>query len=118
MNPLTALLAKRTGELIGDPALESAIRLIVHESVAIAHAAGIALEENAILEKIWSVARATKDNKSSMLQDLQRGRRTEIDAINGALLDRARALGVAAPQNELLFHLIRAAERNKTLPST
>ena len=114
VNPLTALLAKRTGELIGDPALESAIRLIVHESVAIAHAAGIALEENAILEKIWSVARATKDNKSSMLQDLQRGRRTEIDAINGALLDRARALGVAAPQNELLFHLIRAAEGNKT----
>ena len=114
VNPLTALLAKRTGELIGDPALESAIRLIVHESVAIAHAAGIALEEDGILEKIWSVVRATKDNKSSMLQDLERGRRTEIDAINGALLDRARALGVAAPQNELLFHLIRAAERNKT----
>ena len=118
VNPLTALLAKRTGELIGDPALESAIRLIVHESVAIAYAAGIVLEENAILEKIWSVARATKDNKSSMLQDLQRGRRTEIDAINGALLDRARALGVAAPQNELLFHLIRAAEGNKTPPPT
>ena len=118
VNPLTALLAKRTGELIGDPALESAIRLIVHESVAIARAAGVALEENTVLEKIWSVARATKDNKSSMLQDLQRGRRTEIDAINGALLDRARSLGVAAPQNELLFHLVRAAGQNKTPGST
>jgi 2-dehydropantoate 2-reductase len=117
VNPLTALLGKRTGELVGDPALESAIRLIVHESVAIARAAGIALEENIVLEKIWSVARATKDNKSSMLQDLERGRRTEIDAINGALLDRARALGVAAPQNELLFHLIRAAQGNKIQPA-
>ena len=114
VNPLTALLEKRTGELIGDPALESAVRLIVRESVA----AGVALEENAVLEKIWSVAHATKDNKFSMLQDIQRGRRTEIDAINGALLARARALGVAVPRNELLFHLIRAAEGNKTLATT
>ena len=64
VNPLTALLVKRTGELIGDPALESAVRLIVHESVAIAHAAGIALEENATLEKNWSVARATERVRS------------------------------------------------------
>jgi len=114
VNPVTALLRCRTGEILGDPELEAAIRAVVEESVEIAGAAGITLQEDAVLEKIWSVARATSDNKSSMLQDLERGRVTEIDAISGALVERARELGVPSPRNALLARLVRAAQRNNS----
>jgi len=116
VNPLTALLARRTGELLGDEDLENTIRQIVYESVSVAEAAGAAVDAEEILTKVWSVARATRDNKSSMFQDLERGRRTEIDAINGALVARARELGVEAPRNELMRDLIRSAEGNKSRP--
>ena len=113
VNPLTGLLKKRTGELMGNPHLEAAVREIVQESVAIAKASDIVAEENSILDKIWEVAKATKDNKSSMLQDLERGRQTEIEAINGALVLKAHAAGVPAPMNELLAAMVRCAEQSK-----
>ena len=115
VNPLTALLNKRTGELLGDPALEDALSIVVEESVAIAAACGVALNATEILEKIRVVAEATRDNKSSMLQDLEKGGRTEIDAMNGALVARAREHGVPAPVNTLLTHMVRAAEETDTL---
>lgn len=108
VNPLTALLRKKTGELLGDPELEAAIEAIVEESVAIARAAGIALEQAPILDWIRQIAADTRDNKSSMLQDVERGRSTEIDSMNGALAARARVLGMPAPRNELLTHLVRS----------
>lgn len=116
VNPITALIGLRTGQLLDHPDLEAAMRAIVEESVAIARACQIELDADSIVDKIRSVARATRDNKSSMLQDLERGRRTEIDAINGALIERAKSRGIPAPRNELLLRLIRAAERNK-MPS-
>lgn len=110
VNPLTALLRKRTGELAETEALKPVLKLIVKESVAIAAASGVTLNETKILDKIVAVAKATRDNKSSMLQDLEKGRRTEIDAINGELIARAHEHGIACPANELLVNLIRAAE--------
>ncbi len=110
VNPLTALLRKRTGELIGNEALEDALGLVVAESVAIAAACGVSLHATEILDKIRTVAEATRDNKSSMFQDLERGRRTEIDAINGALIARAREHGIPCPANELLANMVRAVE--------
>ena len=112
VNPVTALLGRRTGELLDDEPLESVMAAVVHESSAIAAACGIELDAGSIMDKIQAVARATRDNKSSMLQDLERGRKTEIEAITGALVERARKHGVPAPVNELLLNLIRSAERN------
>ena len=111
VNPLTALLGKRTGELLGDEPLEEAMRAIVLETVAVAHACGADVDAGGVLAKIRIVAVATRDNKSSMLQDLQLGRRTEIDAINGEIVARARAHGLPVPRNELLFQLVRSAEK-------
>jgi 2-dehydropantoate 2-reductase len=108
VNPLSALLRKRTGELIESDALRAAMRQVVDESVAIAAACGIALAADAVFATIEQVAEATRDNKSSMYQDLERGRRTEIEAINGALVERAREHGVPCPANELLAQMIRA----------
>lgn len=116
VNPLTALLGLRTGELLGDDDLEAAIAGIVGESVRIAKACGVTLDAAAIVETVRAVAAATRENKSSMLQDLERGRRTEIHEINGALAERARRAGVDAPRNELLAQLIASAERRPVTP--
>ncbi len=110
VNPLTALLGLRTGELLGNEPLENALRLVVEESVAIAAACGVSIEAEDVLGTIRVIAEATRDNKSSMLQDLQRGRHTEIDAINGALIARAREHGMPCPANQLLASMVRAAE--------
>lgn len=110
VNPLSALLRKRTGELIESQALRAAMRQVVEESVAIAAACGVPLAAEDVLTAIDEVARATRDNKTSMYQDLEKGRRTEIEAINGALVARAGEHGLPCAANQVLAHLVRAAE--------
>ena len=77
------------------------------EAGAVARAAGVVLAEDPV-ERVRLVARATAANRSSMLQDVERGRRTEVDAINGAVAERGRALGVPTPINETLADLVRS----------
>ena len=110
LNPLTALLGKKTGELLDGGPLETAIKSIVRESVAIARSSDALLDEEAVLDTIRRVAEATRANKSSMLQDLEKGRRTEIDAINGAMVRIAREKDLPHPLNALLTCLVKAAE--------
>jgi 2-dehydropantoate 2-reductase len=109
VNPLSALLRVRTGVLVDDDELRAGMRQVVRESVAIAGACGVELSAAEVMATVREVAEATRDNKTSMYQDLERGRRTEIEAINGALAARAREHGVPCPVNELLTRMVRAA---------
>jgi len=108
INPLTALLRLPNGDLLGTPERRRLLDLIVDEAVAVVEGAGIVLPDADMRGLVHTVCRNTAANRSSMLQDVLRARRTEIDAINGALLERAAAAGVAAPLNELLVALVRA----------
>jgi 2-dehydropantoate 2-reductase len=54
---------------------------------------------------------STVDHRSSMLQDIEHGRRTEIDAINGAIWRRGSAHGIVTPVNETLTRLVRYREQ-------
>ncbi len=56
------------------------------------------------------VAHLTARNRSSMLQDVQRGVRTEIDAINGAVVRAGEALAVSTPVNRFLVEMVKALE--------
>lgn len=112
VNPVAALLGLRSGELIDEATLRI-LRSIVEESVAIAKASGIGVEVDDVMKAIDGIARATPDNKPSMLQDLERGKRTEIDAINGALVERAERSGLPAPLNDLLTRLVRNSGRSR-----
>jgi 2-dehydropantoate 2-reductase len=69
---------------------------------------GIALPFPDAAEQAESAALASADNSSSMLQDVRRGARTEIDAINGAVVRMAEVDGVQAPVNRLLWQLVSA----------
>ncbi|MDF2629127.1 MAG: panE 1 [Symbiobacteriaceae bacterium] len=107
INALTALLRVPNGELLNRPGACRLMEAAAREAGAVARAAGVVLPEDPV-ERVRQVARATGANRSSMLQDVERGRRTEIDAINGAVAERGRALGVPAPVNETLADLVRS----------
>ena len=113
INPLTAITRLPNGQLLRDRETRRLVDLIAEEAEKIVSVAGIKLAYPDIREQVYAVCKATVGNNSSMLQDVLRGRPTEIDAINGALVERARALNVEAPVNEMLTGLIKTIERGE-----
>lgn len=114
INAVTALTATENGAVLEPPADELA-RAAARETARVARADGVDLSEEAALAAMERVASATAANTSSMAQDLQAGRRTEIDAINGYVVDRGRTLGVETPTNATLAALVRTWERGQNV---
>ena len=113
MNPVTALLRLANGELPKHEETRSLTAAIAREAAAVAQAKGIVLPYPDPAEQLFEVARRTAINRSSMLQDVERGRPTEIDAINGAIVRQAKALGLDAPLNWTLWQLVRGLGTGK-----
>ena len=82
---------------------------ILDEALAVVDAEGITLPESNPREHIrdhcWE-----RSNKPSMLQHIESGRETEIDALNGALVEKARLHGIATPINEVVVQVIKGRE--------
>ncbi|WP_127582740.1 ketopantoate reductase family protein [Paenibacillus koleovorans] len=110
INPLTAILECRNGELLNSEALAPLMRTLYEEGADAAAAAGIRLHED-LWNQLLDVCRKTANNHSSMLQDLLAGRTTEIDWLNGALLAEARARQLALPTHEAVYRLVKAKEK-------
>lgn len=117
INPLTALAGVPNAAISADPELRSAAATLAAEVVAVANAINVPIDLNEVLGAVDEVARATGRNRSSMLVDLDAGIRTEIDAINGAIVAESRRLRTRAPANQLMTALIRAQERRAHAPS-
>ena len=112
INPLTAIARVRNGEVARNADLAALSRAAVLEGAAVARAAGVALPlgDEELIEQVLGVAERTGSNRSSMLMDRLRGQRTEIDRINGAIVDLGRERDVPTPVNETLARLVRAIE--------
>jgi 2-dehydropantoate 2-reductase len=109
VNPLSALHDVPNGALLVRPEWREQMGDAAREAARVAAALGIALDGDPAAHAI-AVARATAGNVSSMLQDLRRGTRTEIDAICGAVVEHGRRQGVPTPVNESLWRAVRARE--------
>lgn len=109
INPICAITGLRMGELARLAATDRFQDLLLAEALAVGRAKGLNLPEAALREKIkahcWD-----KYSKPSMLQHLEAGRRTEIGALNGALVREAAALGIPVPYNEAIAMLILGRE--------
>jgi 2-dehydropantoate 2-reductase len=114
-NPITGLLRVKSGVIGRSGQLMECCNSIVEEALGVARAEGIQLEREALMQRVRDVSSATAENRSSMLQDLERGRRTEIDAINGWIAHMGAEHGVACPVNRTLTLLVKAAERVEAL---
>lgn len=116
INPLTALLGVRNGFLVEREPLRQMMAAAAREVAAVARAQGITLPYLDAAAQSEDVARATAANQSSMLQDILRGTHTEIDAICGAVVEHAAALGVPTPVNERLLALVTDIEARRRPP--
>jgi 2-dehydropantoate 2-reductase len=115
INALTALTRLRNGDLLSLPVTEQILEEAVTEAIRVARAKGIELVYDDPLGQVKQVCRATAPNLSSMLQDVLKGKRTEIDFINGTVMREAEKHRIAVPVNTLLTRLVQALEQSYSL---
>lgn len=108
-NALSALTQKPYGELWPFPGVADAVNTVVAECLAVAAAEGVELPDDP-RPAIAAIADSMPQQRSSTAQDLARGKPTEIDFLNGAIVRRGQRLGIATPTNQLLHTLVKLAE--------
>ncbi|BBO77918.1 2-dehydropantoate 2-reductase [Desulfosarcina widdelii] len=109
INAITALTGISNGQLLDLEQTRQISREAVYEAVSVARAMGITIQEDPV-EKTFLAATATAHNRSSMGQDVDKRRPTEIHAINGFIVRMAQQLGVQVPVNRTLTSLIETLE--------
>lgn len=107
INPITAITGSTVGGIV-HPGLAPIKRLVIDECLAVAAADGVTFDEDfmALIEKVFASAATV----ASTLQDLQKGRRTEIDHLNGAVVALGAHYGIACPINAALTTVIKQLE--------
>jgi 2-dehydropantoate 2-reductase len=117
LNPLGAMLRLHYGALPADDDARGIMDVVIDEAFAVARAEDMPLSwpsAAAYRDEFYGrLVPATADHRSSMLQDLERGRRTEVDAINGAVWRRGAARGISTPVNEVMTRLIHVLEARR-----
>ena len=114
-NAVSALGRSRYGRMAQQPAVRAIMERAVRESVAVAKASGVKLDGATMVGEIWQVADALAGQYSSTAQDILRGKPTEIDALNGFVVERGEALGVDVPVNRALHALVKLREAGDDL---
>lgn len=109
INAITALTGIRNGLVAELGPARELCREAVREAMEVARAAGYPMRQG-MEEKVLSIARATARNRSSMGQDIDANKRTEIDAINGAIVRLGRELQLPTPINLTLTNLVLTVE--------
>jgi len=108
VNPTTALLGYTNAELLADLAASRVADGLAAEVARVASAAGVAMSDDEARRWWREMAALTGANRSSMLQDVQAGRATEVDAICGAVHREGERRGVSAPLNQAMTVLVGA----------
>ncbi|MDP2044246.1 MAG: 2-dehydropantoate 2-reductase [Candidatus Omnitrophota bacterium] len=110
INALTAITGLPNGKLTEFEGTKRILREAVTEAVRIAKRKRIKLIYEDPLAKVEAVCEGTSTNLSSMLQDVLRKKRTEIDFINGVIVRLGQELGISVPTNKLLVDLVKTIE--------
>lgn len=109
INPLTALFNVRNGALLQNPQCREVMACLVAETRAVAQSQGMSLPKD-MYDRVEHICAATRENCSSMLQDIHHGKQTEIEAISGEIMRRGEAGAVPVPCTRMIYRLIRALE--------
>lgn len=118
VNPLTAITGLPNGALIEDEDLRGTLGAIAREAAEVARATGVEGLDDDPVAAVEEVCRITGENRSSMLQDVQAHRRTEIEQICGEIARRGRAVGVEAPLCQAMTALVKALEGRSNGPTS
>jgi 2-dehydropantoate 2-reductase len=114
-NAISAISQLPYGRMIGGAGVREVMRDVVAETLAVARASGVRTAPE-LPENVYRIAEWMPTQYSSTAQDLQRGRPSEIDHLNGFVVRRGEALGVPVPANRVLYALVKLIE-SKGKPS-
>jgi 2-dehydropantoate 2-reductase len=109
-NAISALGRARYRRIGAHPAGLGVLKEAVREVIAVAQAAGVRMPEGDLVEAACDISRTMAGATSSTAQDIARGKRTEIDHLNGYVVRRGEALGVPTPVNRTLHALVKLLE--------
>ncbi len=117
INPLSSLTRLPNGALATNAAIQEIARTVMDEGTSVSHAARIRLVGDP--RKLWRrILLSTRANKSSMLQDIERGKMTEIRELNGAILSEGEKTRVSTPVNRILTELVLGLEESFKMTSS
>jgi 2-dehydropantoate 2-reductase len=108
-NALSAVTGLAYGPLVAVPGMEDVMRALVQECLAVAQGEGVQVPDLG-WEAVRGIADAMAGQHSSTAQDLARGRRSEIDHLNGYVVRHGAARGIPVPVNTVLHTLVKALE--------
>ena len=109
INAITALTHINNGQILDLEITRELIREAIAEAMNLAQAVNIKIQDD-MLDRVFKVAEATALNRSSMGQDVDNRRQTEIAAINGFIVREAKRLGLKAPVNFALTALVETLQ--------
>jgi len=116
LNAVSALGKATYGDIIANEDARQLVEGAVFEVIFVAKATGVHLplfdDPKAAMAGGYRIAEAMAATRSSTAQDMMRGKKTEIDSLNGFIVRKGRALGVPTPINHALFSLVKLAEAN------
>jgi len=111
INAVTAISGLENGKLLDYPEMKSLMADLVEEAVKVAEKKGVKLSYPDPVELVYEVSEKTALNRSSMLQDFDRGSLTEIDFINNAIVREGEKLGIDTPYNRQISELVKTMEQ-------
>ena len=111
-NAVSAIAQRPYGENVRSEGIQEVMRDVVDECLAVAKAEGVQLPDD-VHAGVMKIAGAMPTQSSSTAQDLARGRRTEIDYLNGLIVRRGEALAIATPANRVLWALVKLLETRR-----
>jgi 2-dehydropantoate 2-reductase len=100
----------RCGDFIDQPASQELVKALVSEIAAVAKKEGISLDPEAAYQYVVRLAKEAPNHLTSPLIDVLNHRKTEIDSLNGAVVEKAMRHGIEVPYNRAIYHLIRILE--------
>ena len=109
-NAISALGRARYRRIGASPAALGVMQEAVREVIAVAQAAGVRLPDGDLLEQARRISESMSGATSSTAQDIARGKRTEIDHLNGYVVRRGEKLGIPTPVNRTLHALVKLLE--------
>jgi 2-dehydropantoate 2-reductase len=111
-NAISALGRAQYGRMAQTPRIRALIGRAIAETVAVARADGVDLPEGEMVEAAQKLGEAMSGATSSTAQDIARGKRTEIESLNGYVARRGAEAGIATPVNETLCALVQLLEES------
>ncbi len=115
-NAISALARVQYGAILRSAQTRVLMEQAVIEAVAVARAEGVPLSESGMIDATFKLGKAMPAARSSTAQDIDRGKPTEIDSLNGYVVRRAAALGLKTPINQTLHTLVKLLEQNLAAP--